>query len=316
MRRRRATGIQAALVSAFMLGLAPVFGKAAILSGFSPLAVVALRTGLAAALLLLILALFRRAYLYIFPAGLIGCFLAGFTNGLGSLLYYLALGRLTASVGQLLYSLYPLFVALWLMLDRQFPSRLTIFRIGLASLAVFLLTSVPSSQVDAIGVLLMLGAAVLFAMHLPINQRVLYEAPAPTVTLYTLISMSAVVIPVYLVFDGLFPRQSGSWTPVLALTLVTFLSRLTLFLGVKHLGGMQTSLLGLGELLVTITFGYLWLHESLSLPQWLGAAGLSLSLLLVRYEKALPERRPARGGWLSWLRPPKMPPDMPWSLYE
>ena len=39
---------------------------------------------------------------------------------------------------------------------------------------------------------------------------------------------------------------------MLGLTLVTFFSRLTLFLGVKHLGGMQTALLGLGELLVTL----------------------------------------------------------------
>ena len=47
----------------------------------------------------------------------------------------------------------------------------------------------------------MLGAAALYALHLPINQRVLYEVPAPTVTLYTLLAMSAVVVPAYLVFD-------------------------------------------------------------------------------------------------------------------
>ena len=73
MHKGRSTGINAALVSAFFLGLAPVFGKAAMgVDKFSPYAVVALRTGLAAVLLLLIMVAFRRQFLYIYPAGLIG----------------------------------------------------------------------------------------------------------------------------------------------------------------------------------------------------------------------------------------------------
>src|SRR4030095_12219809 len=123
--------------------------------------VVALRTSCAAAILLLVIALFYRQYLYIFPIGLIGCILAGAINGLGSLLYYLALERLDASVGQLLYSLYPFFVALWLILDHQPPSRLTFFRITLATVAVILLTSMPGRDTDIKGVALMIGAAVL-----------------------------------------------------------------------------------------------------------------------------------------------------------
>lgn len=181
--------------------MAPVFGKLAITQGFSPLAVVALRTGFAAGIMLVVTLVFYRQYLYIFTVGLIGCVLAGVINGLGSLLYYLALARLDASVGQLLYSLYPFFVAIWLILDHQPPTRLTFFRVGLATLAVLLLTKPQNREVDLTGVLLMIGAAVLYAMHLPINQRVLYEVPAQTVTLYTLLAMSAVVIPAYLLFD-------------------------------------------------------------------------------------------------------------------
>ncbi len=198
MHNKQTAGILAAFSSAIFLGLAPVFGKLAITLGFTPFAVVALRTGFAAGLLLLAIAVFYPKYLYIFPVALAGCAMAGVINGFGSLLYYLALQRLDASVGQLLYSLYPFFVALWLILDHQPPSRLTLFRVGLASIAVLLLTNLSNSSVDLIGMLMMTGAAVLYAMHLPINQRVLYEVPAPTVALYTLLAMSAVVIPAYL----------------------------------------------------------------------------------------------------------------------
>ena len=316
MRRGQTTGIGAALASAFFLGLAPVFGKQAIALGFSPVAVVALRTSLAAGLLLLIVVVFKRPFLYIFPVGLAGCILAGTINGLGSLLYYLALGRLSASVGQLLYSMYPLFVAVWLILDNQPPSRLTIIRIALAAFAVVLLANASTGKADWLGVFLMLGAAALYALHLPINQRVLYEAPAPTVTLYTLLAMSAVVAPAYLIFDRQWPQDIVPWWPALGLTLVTFLSRLALFLGVKHLGGMHTAFLGLGELFVTIAVSYLWLHERLSPLQWLGAIGLGISLLLARFEPALPDKRKGRGGWLSWLRPPEIPPEIPWGPHE
>lgn len=308
-------GVLAALSSAFFLGMAPVFGKQAILLGLPPLAVAALRTVFAAALLFGLMAVFYRQYLYIYPAGLLGCLLAGWINGLGSLFYYSALGRIDASVGQLLYSLYPLFLVFWLTLSRQMPTRLTLLRVGLAVPAIYLLsqtlTQTGRGQIDALGVLLMLISAALYALHLPINQRVLYDMPAPTVTVYTLLAMSSVVLPAYLLNIYLFaappdttlgaadaciavlaswwPVQAGVWPALLGLTLVTFFSRLTLFMGVKHLGGMQTALLGLSEVLVTVFFAYLWLHERFSPAQWAGAALLIGSILLMLKERNSPE---------------------------
>ena len=311
----RDQGIQAALASALFLGLAPIFGRQAIGDfGFSPLAVVALRTSMAAVLLLVIVALFKRPFLYIYPAGLIGCTLAGVINGLGSILYYQSFQYLSASVGQLLYSLYPIFVALWLALDGERPGRLTIVRIVLATGAAVLLTLGDATHINRIGALMMLGAAALYGLHLPINQRVLYDVPAPTVTLYTLLAMSAVVVPAYIIFDRQWPANPVLW-PVVGLTLVTFLSRLTLFMGVKRIGGMQTALLGLAELLVTLSLGYFWLGEKLTPLQWAGAGLLSITLLLVQFEKGRKPSKSNRGGWLKWLRPPGMPTDI-WGRFD
>jgi drug/metabolite transporter (DMT)-like permease len=309
MRKGRNTGIHAALISAFFLGLTPVFGKAAMgVDKFSPYAVVALRTGMAALLLVLIIVLFKRQFLYIYPIGLLGCLLAGATNGVGSIFYYVGLSRLNASIAQMLYALYPFFVAFWLQLDKQSLSRLTIVRIIIAILSAFLLSRAASGQIDFLGVVFMLISAALYALHLPINQRVLYDVPAPTVTVYTLLAMSAIVVPVYFVFDRTWPAAAAPWMPVLGLTAVTFASRLMLFLGVKHIGGMQTALLGLGELLVAIPFSFLLLGESLTPLQWIGTGGLGISLLLVWFEKPAPD--PVHpNGLLSWLQPPDFPAD-------
>lgn len=283
------SGLIAAFSSAFFLGLAPVFGRSAILLGLPPMAVVAMRTLLAALLLLVVLAVFYRRSLYIYPAGLLGCLLAGGINGIGSLFFYASLARIDASLGQMLNSTYPVFVAFWLLWAGIKPSRLTVFRLALSLVAIYLLTQAPHAPPDPIGMAMMLTAAACYALHLPINQRVLYDMPAQTVTLYTLLAMSAIVVPWFLIFEKqplsiLVNSNPNAWLSVAGLTIATFLSRLTLFLGVKKIGGMQTAIIGLGELLVTLSIAYFWLGERLSAAQWSGALLLILSLGLVGLE--------------------------------
>lgn len=310
MHKIRLAGINAALMSAFFLGLAPVFGKAAMEGNhFSPYAVVALRTGSAALLLFLIMAIFKRKFLYIYGTGLLGCVIAGSINGIGSLFYYVGLSKLNASIAQMLYSLYPFFVATWLVLDRQPLTRLTLIRMVIACFSAALLTWAGTGTIDLVGVAYMLIAAAFYAAHIPINQRVLYDVPAPTVTLYTLISMSVVVLSAYFMFDRSVPTGSAPWLPVFGLTMVTLFSRLTLFLGIKHIGGMQTALLGLAELIVAILFSHLWLNEMLTRLQWVGVACLGISLLLVLLEKPVPHPPTHPHGLLSWLQPPDFPID-------
>jgi drug/metabolite transporter (DMT)-like permease len=315
VKKAQAKGINAALASALFLGFTPIFGKLAILYGLPPLAVVALRTLFAAVLIFILVLIRNRSYLYIYPAGLLGCLLAGGINGIGSIFFYISLGRIDASLGQIIFSMYPLFVALWLWLDRQPPSRLTIIRLLLVPPALLLLTRTTHAEIDLLGVGFMLIAGALYALHLPINQRVLYEMPAPTVTLYTLFAMSIVVLPM-LLFSGMSSAPAGqAWWALGGLTLVTFLSRLTLFLGVKHLGGMQTAMLGLTELLIAISFSYILLGERLSLYQWGGLFLLAFILALVVLEKPSPNKE-GSGGWVSWLVPPRGQSGVPWQPHD
>ncbi len=297
-------GVAFAVTSAVMLGVTPIFGKQAILAGLEPLTVVALRTIGAAALLLVVLAIFNRRYFYIYPIGLAGCALAGVLNGFGSAFFYAALGRIDASMGQFLFTLYPIFVAGLVYLDGQRSSKLTLVRLAISTAGVLLLIQRNSDIVDMTGVLFMLVAAFLYALHIPINQRVLYEVPAPTVTLYTLLAMTVTVIPIKFIATGFnFDMPAGAIQPILLLTLATFGSRMALFAGVKSIGGVQTALIGLLELLVTVVLAMLLLGESLNLRQWIGAILLVLTLILTGFEKELETTRFAR-GWLFWLRPP------------
>lgn len=303
--KKRSRGIQAAVASAIFLGASPILGKEAFLQGFSPYMVVVLRTGLAVLLLVTIMAIFNRQYFYIYPVGLAGCILAGFFNGLGSIFYYIGLSRIDASIGQLIYAFYPIFVAVWMLLDRQSVNRVTLLRLGVALPGIYFLLSAGSEPLDFTGAVFMLISAILYSLHLIINQRILYEVPAQTVTLYTLLSMAVTVVVAYLLLDRQLPTPQMNFTPILLLAFITFFSRVTLFMGVKHLGSIQTAILGLGELLVTVALAHWWLGETLSASQWIGALFLIVSLFLVIFDRQQPAKRYS-SGLLSWLNPPTM----------
>lgn len=76
--------------------------------------------------------------------------------GLAHVLY--RLGRLDASLAQLLYTLYPIFLTLFLRLEGHAASRFTLFRLAMALVAVYLLTGRGPAQTDWLGAGLMVGA--------------------------------------------------------------------------------------------------------------------------------------------------------------
>jgi drug/metabolite transporter (DMT)-like permease len=186
----------------------------------------------------------------------------------------------------MVYSLYPFFLVVFLHLDGHRFSGLTQVRMLLAIAAVALLTQAGHGPVDLVGLGLMLAAGVLYALHLAIGQRVSYDMPAQTLTLYSLTAMATVVCAANLL-AGWGPIPPAALGPTTGLALVTLSSRLGMFLGVKRLGSLQTALIGVTEILVTLLLALSLLNEALSPRQWLGAAMLIGSLLLIGREPSL-----------------------------
>jgi drug/metabolite transporter (DMT)-like permease len=58
---------------------------------------------------------------------------------------------------------------------------------------------------------------------------------------------------------------------------------------------MQTALLGILEVIVSIVLAIVFLGEQLTAVQWLGALIILLSILLVRYERNMP-------NFVDWWR--------------
>jgi len=280
----------AAFATPIFLGMAPIFGKLAINGGADPFSVAALRTLIAVAILWVVYATFFPRYIYIYPAGLMGCVVVGFINGVGSLFYYGGLGELDASLVQLLNGMYLPFALLISRLGGLKADRRTLIRVLLALLALAMITGMGDSAVNWTGVGLMLGSALMFAGTLTLSQYVLYEMPSPTVTLYVLTTMAVVVTMVWLAVgdtmtDGVLEI---ALPPVFALAVTTALSRLAMFSGVKFMGGMQTAVLAITEIGMALLLAYLVLGDRLTALQWGGVGILFTSILLIRQQDFLP----------------------------
>jgi drug/metabolite transporter (DMT)-like permease len=282
-------GLQWALLSPFFLGAVPILAKVAYAAGADVYTVVALRTTVAALILWLAIALLDRSLIKSSTPAIVASILAGAINGAGSIFYYASLALIGASLGQLVNISYLVFVTLLLRLAGHNVSLLTLGRMALVFVAIYLLTLGGLGPPNWLGVGMMVLAAFSYAVQLVMGQRILYDVPAQTMTLYAVSAMAFVVDAAWLAArpdtSGIHP---GGWEAILLMGLLTTASRVTLFLGVKHLGSLQAALISVFEVVVTIALAITFLGEHLSRLQWLGGAILLVSILLVKYEKGVP----------------------------
>jgi drug/metabolite transporter (DMT)-like permease len=285
----REQGVLVTLLSTICFGLAPIFGKLAYRAAVTPFTLAALRTVIAAALLWAFYLVFWPQAIPVRWKDLLGCVWMGATNGVGSLFYYTGLARLDASLVQLIWTFYPIWVFIFLSAAGHPISRLALLRLALALLGVYLLTYAGARPTDWLGIMLILSASACYGWHLVLGQWTLADLDSRTVALYALSAMAAVVAVARLVARMPWePISLPGWTAILLLALIpTALARLLVFAGLRRLGGAQTSLLGVAELLVALLLAHLLLGERLSLWQWIGGGLLVVSVLLIGRESSL-----------------------------
>jgi drug/metabolite transporter (DMT)-like permease len=296
---RQRSGILYTVLASFFLGWAPILGKIAYSDDVTPYTLVGFRTIAAALLLWITFLLLRPREVAITWRGLLGCIGVGTVNGFGSLLYYASLARLDASQASLLNTLYPLWVVLFLFASGQPLTWLTLARLGLSMLGVYLLTRTGPGELDWMGVVLMIASAMFYGWHLVLGQWVLADIPARTASLYILTTM-AVIVGAARLLEGrpLETIHTIGWVAILTLGLTTALSRLTIFSALERLGGVETSIAGPLELLVSLVLALLLLGDRLTGVQWAGGLLLMASLWLISRD---PGMRLAEGNVpLEW----------------
>src|SRR4051812_10491472 len=285
-----AMGVAAAFLTPLMLGVAPIFGKQAIALGADPFSIAAVRTVIAAVLLLGFYGLFLRKAIFIYPAGLLGCVVVGVINGIGSLFYYSGLGLLDASLVQLLNGTYLVFAVLLSHLGGEKMDRRVAIRVALACAALIMLTGFGSKPVNWLGVGLMLGSALMFAGTVILSQHVLYEMPPTTATLYILSTMAVVVVMAWAAVGHSITTTvlEAALPPIFILGITTAISRLAMFASVSVFGSLRTAIIAVAEIGVALTLAFFVLGDRLTAPQVAGVGLLVFNMLLIRSTDLLP----------------------------
>lgn len=271
----RISGAYSGLLAAFLLGWAPVLGKFAYRVDADPITVASLRTLVAALFLWCVYALFWRRRLRIGWRDLANCLLVGAINGIGSLFYYSGLNRLDASRAALLGATCPVWVVTFLSASGQTVSAATLFQLAASMVGAVLVTSPwkTGNPADFLGSMLMFASAAVNGWYIVMGQWVLADVPSQSGTLYIMTGMAATVMVARAVSGAPVqaPLPEVGWVAIVALGLTTALSRMAMFFSLERLGGVQTAILNLVELAVSLTLAFLILGDRLLWHQWLGA---------------------------------------------
>ncbi|QES47216.1 hypothetical protein DEJ50_04585 [Streptomyces venezuelae] len=271
----RIRGVAAVGASAVGFGLLPVLAVWGADTGLNVMTLLILRFALTAALLPLLMPRTpRHERSRPAPRDLGGLFLLGLLFALQSVLYLLAVERITPGLAVLLHYIYPVFVLVLgvaLRHDTARPRLLLPLGVALAGLA---LTVGSPGEADTVGVLCALGCALVYALYVVLGTRLSGRIGPQQLTLYVVlwsaVSLAAVAVPAGRFDLGFEP---SGWAAVAAIAVLSTAMPIALFfVGAKKLGATGASILSMLEPVVGVLAAWALLGESVTLLQLAGGA--------------------------------------------
>ena len=275
---RRTVGICAGIIAGVSYGTNPLFAKPLLESGVPVLVMLFFRYGISA-LLLAGWMLLKREPFRVKCRELSLLAVLGLLFACSSLFLFISYEFIPSGLATTLVYLYPVFVALIMVLLRFYPSWQTWVSIA-ATFGGILLLSQPSgaAQIKPLGILLAVGSALSYAFYLVIVNRSkrIKHVSEHTLTLYALLTGTALFASIRAVQGGSFiegVNGPGDWANLIGLALVpTMISMLTLAISSRLIGPTKTSVLGVFEPLTAILIGTFLFGEPLTMKMGLGIA--------------------------------------------
>jgi drug/metabolite transporter (DMT)-like permease len=271
--------------ASFSFGASGPLAKPAMDAGLSPQEVASVRIGLAALVLLAVVAVWRPALLRVRASDwrlLVGYGLVGVAGV--QMLYFAAVSRIPIGIAMLLEFTSPILVALWVRFVRRtiLPARMWVGTL-LALVGLAMVAQVwEGLRLDALGLLAGVGAALCAATYFIVGER-----GASTLDPLALVTWGMVVGAVaifalappwslpYEMFDA--PAEFGGaqvpvWLLLVACAVVsTALAYLLSISALRDLPANVVSVLALIEPVVATGLAWLMLGQSLNLAQLAGA---------------------------------------------
>ncbi|PLR77410.1 EamA family transporter [Bacillus sp. V3-13] len=266
-------GIFLILLSAAGFGLLPIFALYAYESGISVATLLFLRFAFAATILFFYLFI-KKQPLQITKKLLFSLFfLGGVLYTLQSTFYFLAVQYIPASLAALILYLYPVFVAvLSFFINNEKLSKPLLASIIVSLCGIVLILGAPAGNVNYTGLLLALGAAIVYSVYIIFGNLVALKVQPIITSAFIAFFASVSFLAGGLLTNSLnFQFDMSGWIPVAGIALFSsVIAMFTFFAGMNIIGPVRASILSMAEPVVTIVCSTLLFGESMSFLQLIG----------------------------------------------
>lgn len=306
--RNLVRGYALGLFAAASYGTNPLFAIPLMKAGMSAASVLLVRYMFAIPIVAVMMQMrgrsFRVERKQIFPLAALGWIVA-----FSSLFLYQSYNYIGASIASTLLFIYPIITTVIMaVLYKEKTSFVTILSIIVASVGIVLLYKGDGGGLNTLGVLLVMGSALTYAIYLIVCSRPLMRRiPTLTLTFYVLLFGTMIYLP-WLSGDILtvLNQHWYYWLNVLALAFVpTALSFLATSAAVQDVGSTPVAILGVMEPVTAIAFSVTIFGEPLTPRLALGMSlifvavtfvivGQQIVHQIVRVRKMFPSRRRKR----------------------
>ncbi len=291
---RRHVGFILAILAATGFASKAIFAKLAYRYGVDAVTLVTMRLGLALPVLLLLRFCHRRREAplswhtrgWLLLLGLLGYYLS-------SLLDFLGLESVSASVERMILCLYPTLTVLlsaWLTkspITRHMVQALLLTYLGIA---LVLAPDVLGGHADIWGILLIVGSTISYALYLTWSPAIIRAAGTMRFTELALLVSAAAMLLHFLITRSpatLMAQPPAVWGYAAAMTLLsTLLPIYALSAAMAKIGASKTAIIATLGPILTIFMSAQLLAESLTITQWLGATMVILGVWLIAQRKA------------------------------
>lgn len=263
-------GYSAGIITGITYGLNPIFGIPLMNDGASIDSILFFRYGFSVVLLAAFLILSRQSF-KVTPKQLGILLILGLLYTSSSICLFESYKYIASGLATTLIFLYPVFVALIMVVLRVYPT----WQVWLAILATFvgvliLAQSDDTQIIDPIGVLLALGSGLSYAIFIVIvnSSRIIRPISSTMLTFYSLsVGMVIFYINTLLSPNDLTTGINGSsaWLCLVGLAILpTIISTATLALSTRKIGATKASVLGVFEPITAIMVGTIAFNEPIT----------------------------------------------------
>ena len=264
-------GYVAGIITGVTYGLNPLFAKPLLSMGVSVDTMLACRY-LIAVFILGVWLVFRKESLKVNKAQMWRLCILGFLFAMSSMLLFLSYNYIPAGLATTIVFLYPVIVALIMVLLKVYPTWQVWLSILMTFVGVVILSR-PSGNMtlNITGLSLAAGSAIAYALYLIVvnRSRRLRTVTSLVLTFYALLIGSVVFLIHSAISGGEFMAGLDGWYCWMNLIYLavfpTLVSLLTLAMATRIIGPTRTSVLGVFEPVTAIAVGTIFFGESLTL---------------------------------------------------